>query len=115
MKIIRNLFLAFFVVACLAYVNVIIPKPQPIEARTFLDEHPGFNGAQMFACTYGTVKIGVYESPSCQSGVSDMNGYTAHVWIGMVNATRQYKLVGKWSSYYCENPNSPGCNQNEST
>lgn len=115
MKALRLVLLGIFVVASLAYLNIIIPKPQQTDARTYLDQHPANNGDQEFACNKGRLIIGVYENPSCASGVSDsLNNYGSYVDVSMSNpGIYEYLIKSQWSSFYCENPNSPGCSQNE--
>lgn len=108
MKIIRNILLAFFVVACLAYVNVIIPKPQQTEAKTYNDD-TGFQAQQFPNNTNPIIKLAVTESPRCQSGsMSDVKNYTGGAnFMLPTGVTGTYKVHVVWASYFCPNAQGP--------
>lgn len=113
MKIFRNILLAIFVVACLAYVNVIIPKPVQTEAKTYNDD-TGFLAQQFPNNTNPIIKLAVDENPRCQNGsMSNLTGYTGGANFMLPSGvTGTYKVHVVWASYFCANAQGP-CNSNQ--
>ncbi|HYK08196.1 MAG TPA: hypothetical protein VEW42_01700 [Candidatus Eisenbacteria bacterium] len=96
MKIIRNILLAFFVVACLAYVNVIIPKPQTTEAHVENFNHSDSCGRSSSAglkVTMGDDACGGY-----------FKAGTDYQTTGTVTNTASFRIDGiqlHYKTYFC--------------
>ncbi len=109
MKIIRNLLLAIFVVAALAYLNVIIPQPQATEASTTNYNHTDSCGVQ-------ALRVDM-QGDACGSFYKSGNDYTT---TGKVTNTTNHTITGiqlHFKTYFCDKENqlssSGSCTQNE--
>lgn len=115
MKILRTILLGIFVVAALAYLNVIIPRPQTSEARTYNEDHHIL--AQEFPCNTGScpsrsnvIKMVVDETPECSTGsLSSLAGYKGKASFQVENSNAQYKIHVVWGTYFCPNATTGSC------
>lgn len=115
MKLLRTILLGIFVVAALAYLNIVIPQPQTTQARTYNQDN-GFL-AQEFPCNQGScpsgnkvIKMVVQETPSCSAGTaSSLAGYKGGASFNVENSSDTYKIHVVWGSYFCSNATNGSC------